>query len=128
MKTKIENLEDIQRQKLVLKAQLAASHQEIKMHVQGIKEDLNPLRSVVSFAKNRLFTPQGGLLVTVAGLVSSRLLKNTPLGRFSLLTNAIVPLIVAGSQQKIREQSNKWLVKGLKWLERKTSRLPEKYS
>ncbi len=119
MKTKIETIEDLMAERARLKNQVAVSHIKLTNHFNILKEELEPARQVVGYAKNLLVNNGNRKSLVGMGLRFgvNAILKNTVLYRASWLTRLVVPYIannvvsnyVAKHDTEILENTVNWV-------------------
>lgn len=119
MKTKLETIEELNAERIRLKNQVSVSRLKLKNEFTNIKEELQPARQVVGFAKNMLVNNKKSNSLVGMGLRFgvNALLRNTILYRASWLTRMIVPFVannlvsnyVAKNDSQILENTIGWI-------------------
>lgn len=119
MKTKIETIEDLVAERARLKNQITISRLKLTNEFSIIKEELQPARQIVGYAKKLLVNNGNRKSIIGMGLRFgvNALLKNTILYRASWLVRLVVPYIannvvsnyVAKNDTKILENTVSWI-------------------
>ena len=129
MKTKIETIEDLVAERARLKNQVAISGIKLKKHFSVLKEELQPARQVVGYAKNLLVNNGNRKSLVGMGLRFGvdALLKNTILYRASWLTRLVVPYIANNVVSNyVVKHDTEILENTINWVKEKTSDEPSK--
>lgn len=128
MKTKIETIEDLMAERARLKNQVAISGIKLRNHFDVLKEELQPARQVVGYAKNLLVNNGNRKSLVGMGLRFgvNALLKNTVLYRASWLTRMVVPFIANNVVANyVAKHDTEILESTVNWVKEKTSDKPE---
>jgi hypothetical protein len=128
MKTKIETIEDLMAERARLKNQVAISGIKLKNHFNILKDELQPARQVVGYAKNLLVNNGNRKSLVGMGLRFgvNALLKNTVLYRASWLTRLVVPYIANNVVANyVAKHDTEILENTVNWVKEKTSNAPE---
>ena len=128
MKTKIETIEDLMAEKARLKNKVTISHLKLTNHFNVLKEELQPARQVVGYAKNLLVNNGNRKSLVGMGLRFgvNALLKNTILYRASWLTRLVVPYIANNVVANyVAKHDTEILENTVNWVKEKTSNKPE---
>ena len=128
MKTKIETIGDLTAERARLKNQVAVSGIKLKNNFNILKEELQPARQVVGYAKNLLVNNGNRKSLVGMGLRFgvNALLKNTILYRASWLTRLVVPFIANNVVANyVAKHDTEILENTINWVKEKTSNEPE---
>ena len=128
MKTKIETIEDLMAERARLKNKVTISHLKLTNHFNVLKEELQPARQVVGYAKNLLVNNGNRKSLVGMGLRFgvNALLKNTILYRASWLTRLVVPYIANNVVANyVAKHDTEILENTVNWVKEKTSNEPE---
>lgn len=128
MKTKIETIGDLTAERARLKNQVAVSGIKLKNNFNILKEELQPARQVVGYAKNLLVNNGNRKSLVGMGLRFgvNALLKNTILYRASWLTRLVVPFIANNVVSNyVAKHDTEILENTINWVKEKTSNEPE---
>jgi hypothetical protein len=129
MKTKIETIEDLMAERARLKNQVTLSHLKMTNHFNVLKEELQPARQVVGYAKNLLINNGNRKSLVGMGLRFgvNAILKNTLLYRASWLTRLVVPYIANNVLSNyVAKHDTEILENTVNWVKEKTSNESEK--
>ena len=124
MKTKIETIEDLIAERARLKNQVAISGIKLKDNFGMLKQELQPARQVVGYAKNLLVNNGNRKSLVGMGLRFgvNALLKNTILYRASWLTRLIVPYVANNVVSNyVVKHDTEILENTINWVKEKTS-------
>jgi hypothetical protein len=124
MKTKIETIEDLMAERARLKNQVTISGIKLKNHFNILKEELQPARQVVGYAKNLLVNNGNRKSLVGMGLRFgvNAILKNTVLYRASWLTRLVVPYIANNVVSNyVAKHDTEILEDTVNWVKEKTS-------
>lgn len=128
MKTKIETIGDLTAERARLKNQVAVSGTKLKNNFNTLKEELQPARQVVGYAKNLLVNNGNRKSLVGMGLRFgvNALLKNTILYRASWLTRLVVPFIANNVVANyVAKHDTEILENTINWVKEKTSNEPK---
>lgn len=128
MKTKIETIGDLTAERARLKNQVAVSGIKLKNNFNILKEELQPARQVVGYAKNLLVNNGNRKSLVGMGLRFgvNALLKNTILYRASWLTRLVVPFIANNVVANyVAKHDTEILENTINWVKEKTSNEPK---
>jgi hypothetical protein len=129
MKTKIESLEDLKAERVRLKNQMEVSRIKLTREFSNIKEELQPARQVVNYAKNLLINNGKSNSMIGMGLRFgvNTILRNTVLARASWLTRLVVPYIANNFVSNyVVKNDTQILESTVKWIKEKASDSPPK--
>ena len=124
MKTKIETIEDLVAERARLKNQVTVSRVKLTNHFNILKEELEPARQVVGYAKNLLVNNGNRKSLVGMGLRFgvNAILKNTVLYRASWLTRLVVPYIANNVVSNyVAKHDTEILENTVNWVKEKTS-------
>ena len=127
MKTKIETIEDLMAERARLKNQVTISNIKLKNHFTILKEELQPARQVVGYAKNLLINNGNRKNLVGMGLRFgvNAILRNTVLYRASWLTRLVVPYITNNVVANyVAKHDTEILENTINWVKEKTSNEP----
>ena len=128
MKTKIETIEDLMAERARLKNKVTISGIKLKNHFNILREDLQPARQVVGYAKNLLVNNGNRKSLIGMGLRFGvdAILKNTVLYRASWLTRLVVPYIAKNALTNyVSKHDTEILESTVNWVKEKTSNEPK---
>ena len=128
MKTKIESIGDLTAERARLKNQVTLSDIKLKNHFNILKEELQPARQVVEYAKNLLVNNGNRKSFVGIGLRFgvNAILKNTVLYRASWLTRLVVPFIANNVVANyVAKHDTEILENTINWVKEKTSNEPK---
>jgi hypothetical protein len=128
MKTKIESIGDLTAERARLKNQVTLSDIKLKNHFNILKEELQPARQVVEYAKNLLVNNGNRKSFVGIGLRFgvNAILKNTVLYRASWLTRLVVPFIANNVVANyVAKHDTEILENTINWVKEKTSNDPK---
>lgn len=128
MKTKIETIEDLMAERARLKNQVTISNIKLKNHFNILKDELQPARQVVGYAKNLLVNNGNRRSLVGIGLRFgvNAILKNTVLYRASWLTRLVVPFIANNVVSNyVSKHDTEILENTVNWVKEKTSNHPK---
>jgi hypothetical protein len=129
MKTKIETIEDLMAERARLKNQVTLSRLKMTNHFKVLKEELEPARQVVGYAKNLLVNNGNRKSLVGMGLRFGvdAILKNTVLYRASWLARLVVPYIANNVVSNyVAKHDTEILENTINWVKEKTSNDPDK--
>lgn len=129
MKTKIETIEDLTAERARLKNQITISRLKLTNEFSILKEELQPARQIVGYAKNLLVNNGNRKSIVGMGLRFgvNALLKNTILYRASWLTRLVVPYIANNVVSNyVAKNDTEILENTVNWIKDKTSNEPHK--
>lgn len=93
--TKISNYEELMEEKQRLKLLLQTQKLQIHQDFREVKEQFEPVRSIVSFASKMISKEPGNLLMTgTANTIIDLVLKKFLLARTGWFTRVVVPFLV----------------------------------
>jgi hypothetical protein len=124
MKTKIETIEDLMAERARLKNQVTLSRLKMTNHFKVLKEELEPARQVVGYAKNLLVNNGNRKSLVGMGLRFGvdAILKNTVLYRASWLARLVVPYIANNVVSNyVAKHDTEILENTINWVKEKTS-------
>ncbi len=128
MKTKIETIEDLVAERARLKNKVTISHLKLTNHFNVLKEELQPARQVVGYAKNLLVNNGNRKSLVGMGLRFGvdAILKNTVLYRASWLARLVVPYIANNVVANyVAKHDTEILENTVNWVKEKTSDEPK---
>ena len=128
MKTKIESIGDLTAERARLKNQVAISGIKLKNHFNVFKQDIQPARQVVGYAKNLLVNNGNRKSLVGMGLRFgvNAILKNTVLYRASWLTRLVVPFLANNVVSNyVAKHDTEILEDTVNWVKEKTSNKPK---
>ena len=129
MKTKIETVEDLVAERARLKNQITISRLKLMNEFNVLKEELQPARQIVGYAKKLLVNNGNRKSIVGMGLRFgvNALLKNTILYRASWLTRLVVPYIANNVVSNyVAKNDTEILENTVNWIKNKTSNEPHK--
>ena len=129
MKTKIETVEDLVAERARLKNQITISRLKLMNEFNTLKEELQPARQIVGYAKKLLVNNGNRKSIVGMGLRFgvNALLKNTILYRASWLTRLVVPYIANNVVSNyVAKNDTEILENTVNWIKNKTSNEPHK--
>ncbi len=129
MKTKIETIQDLTAERARLKNQITISRLKLTNEFAFLKEELQPARQIVGYAKNLLVNNGNRKSIVGMGLRFgvNALLKNTVLYRASWLTRLVVPYIANNVVSNyVAKNDTEILENTVNWIKEKTSNQPHK--
>lgn len=129
--TTIDSMEDLNREKAQLRNEVEQHRKSISSNIEGIKEDLSPVRRVAQLAGSMFEGPGAAgnnFVQTVAGTAVDMFLFRFLLRRSPLLVKLIVPVLVKNVvggyiARHQSEWADKLSVSMRKWSESRRNRL-----
>jgi hypothetical protein len=118
MINQINSYEELLREQQRLKALLQTQKQIIRQDINEIKEELAPVKSVISFV-GKLTTKGSGnpLLSGAAGTIIDLVIRKLVLARAGWITKLVVPFLVKNYSSHIIDDNEKSIFKTLlSWL------------
>ena len=128
MKTKIETIEDLIAERARLKNQVTISHLKLTNHFSALKQELQPARQIVGYAKNLLINNGNRKSMIGMGLRFGvdAILKNTILYRASWLARLVVPYIANNVVANyVAKHDTEILENTVNWVKEKTAKQPK---
>lgn len=128
MKTKIENLDDLKAERVRLKNQITISRLKLSQEFTGIKEELQPARQALNYAKNLLVNNNQRSSIVGMGLRFgvNAILRNTLLARASWITRLVVPYIANNFVSSyVAKNDDKIIENTIGWIKEKTTASPK---
>ncbi len=91
---KIENIEDLRRERRRLKAELTESEVKLKEHFEWAKEQLDPLRTAGRFIGKAMVNSNDGMVDKTLRFAIDKLLKGVILSRTGWITKTVISYLV----------------------------------
>ena len=129
MTKQIQTYQDLLDEKERLQSLLKMHKETLKQDIEGIKTELAPLRSAVSFV-SKLVTKKDSSFIVDAGISTlvNVGLKNLILARAGWLTRIVVPLLVKNFSSHVVADNKKAILKKLfSWIGKKHANGQEKH-
>ncbi|MFD1819692.1 hypothetical protein SAMN04515674_11485 [Pseudarcicella hirudinis] len=119
MKAKIETIEQLRAERLVLISSLEHSKNNIRQDIYAIREELQPAKNAINFLGNFFTHKNSGILNTGIGLGIDMIVKNGLMANSSWINRLIVPFllknvtsnVVHDNQEGITNTIFNWLKK-----------------
>ncbi|MFT4033135.1 MAG: hypothetical protein QM669_12000 [Siphonobacter sp.] len=126
MKTKIENISDLQAERARLKNRIENSRVGIQRQFEDIKEEINPARQVMHAISGMIAKPDRGFVQLGVARGVDLLLRQTPIGRAAWPIRFIIPFVVkrVASNYVNKTDRTEVLIKSLRWVKRVTDEKP----
>lgn len=94
MKAKIETIEQLRAERLVLVAALENSKNNIRQDIYSIREELQPAKNAINFLGNFLTHKNSGILNTGIGLGIDMVVKNGLMANSSWINRLVIPFLL----------------------------------